>query len=354
MKKSVLVVLVLLYSLSGVYAEESIVTDKSEKVGIILKNIGDMTLKYSEEKKQTTYSKLILQIQEHRDNREELDDDLKETLSELQRILENKLLTKKEVLDRTEDFYKNSLQEKTYSCEISASSDIISTIKDKDITEDELIEKVDKSLFWKTAQYSNGIYIWGNPDAGYVWYIDVDWKGNIASQRNLTGYWVYEKPIAKLYNEYNIKTEIINNTNYSKTFWPEQHLNRLLQEFSKWNYVQLWGDICTTPEFDDWELELGDIVQSDVDNWKNAKNSCWSLWQDRKRVWYYEEEWELIKHQWLIWEHNFYLLGYEWSIEKPTSIIVWDTSTGKHIYPLKEWMRKWEEMDYRSIIVFND
>jgi hypothetical protein len=35
----------------------------------------------------------------------------------------------------------------------------------------------------------------------------------------------------------------------------------------------------------------------------------------------------------------------------PTHIRVWDTDTGYHLYPVVEWMRKWEAMDYRSIII---
>ncbi len=222
----------------------------------------------------------------------------------------------KDIFDRTKDFYKTSLQENTYSCEISATSDIISTLKNKNITEDELIKKIDKSWFNETAKYSNWIYIWGNPNNWYVGYINKDGKGNTASQRNLTGYGVYEKPIKLLYKGYGIKTKIINNSHYTKTFWPEQHLQELIKEFTKGNYIQLWWDICTTPEYDDWELKLWDITQEDVDNWKNAKNSCWSFGQDRKTVWYYEEDWKLIKHQGLIWEHNFYLLWYEGNIKK--------------------------------------
>lgn len=323
------------------------------QVELIWSRIEKLTSSKSEIEKEAIYSILITKLQEYINKSQ--DASLKAVLMEIVERLKN-AQTQEEVVaiyDRTEEFYKTTLQEKTYSCEISATSDILSTLKNKNFTEDELIEQIDKSKFGETAQYSNGIYIWWNPNAGYVGYIDTDAKGNIASQRNLTGYGVYEAPIAKLYNQYWLKTEIINNSHYTTSFWTEQHLKKLLQEFTKGNYVQLWGDICTTPEYDDWELALEDITQEDVNKGKNAKNECWSFGQDRKRVWYYKEGEKLIKHQGLIWEHNFYLLGYEWDIDNPVNIIVWDTSTGKHTYPVKEWMRKWEEMDFRSIIIYS-
>lgn len=323
------------------------------QVEFIWSRIEKLTSSQSEAEKEATYKLLITKLQEYINKSQ--DANLKAVLTEIVERLKNTHAQEEviAVYDRTEGFYKTTLQEKTYSCEISATSDILSAIKNKDVSEDELIEQIDKSMFAETAQYSNGIYIWWNPNNGFVWYIDTDAKGNIASQRNLTGYGVYEAPITKLYNDHWVKTEILNNSHYTTNFWPKQHLQKLLEEFTKWNYIQLWGDICTTPEYDDGELALADITQEDVDNGKNAKNECWSYGQDRKRVWYYEDWEKLIKHQGLIWEHNFYLLGYEWDIDSPVNIIVWDTSTGKHTYPVKEWMRKWEEMDFRSIIIYS-
>lgn len=258
----------------------------------------------------------------------------------------------KNIIDRTKDFKIKSLQTKIYSCEISATSDILSNIFNKKITEDELIEKIDKSKFWEKAKLENWIWIWWNPNEWFVWFIDKDDNWRLASQRNLTWYWVYEKPISKIYNWYNLNTKIISNLNYSKNYWLKQHLTEILWEFEKWNYIQLWFDICTKNIFDDWELKLTDITQNDVDNGKNAKNTCWSYWKDRKVVWYYENNWNLNKIQWLIWEHNWYILWFTWSKENPKTIILWDTSTWKHEYPISEFLRKWEEMDYRSIIIY--
>jgi hypothetical protein len=50
-------------------------------------------------------------------------------------------------------------------------------------------------------------------------------------------------------------------------------------------------------------------------------------------------------------EHAFILLGYIGSLEKPSHIIVFDTDTGRHIYPYSEWMRKWALMEYRSLLI---
>lgn len=330
----------------------------NKKVEKIWDKLEQATGKYTVEQKQNYYLSLLSKLKKYPiENKDEniqlliqglIDKLIIATNSE--EVIDEEL----SIFDRSEDFYKTTLQENTYSCEISATSDILSTLKKKDFTEDELIEKIDKSKFWETAKYTNWVYVWWNPEEGFVGYIDTDAKWKVASQRNLTGYWVYEEPIAKLYQSEWLKTEIINTSNYTTNFWPEQHLDKLLDEFTKGHYVQLWWDICTNPEYEDWELALADITQSDVDNGKNAKNECWSYGYDRKRIWYYEKDWKLIQHQGLIWEHNFYLLGYEWDIQKPVNIIVWDTSTGKHTYALNEWMRKWEEMNFRSIIIYSE
>ncbi len=50
-------------------------------------------------------------------------------------------------------------------------------------------------------------------------------------------------------------------------------------------------------------------------------------------------------------EHAFVLLGYIGSPSRPSHLIVWDTYTGRHIYPISEWMRKWSLIQYRSLII---
>ena len=52
-------------------------------------------------------------------------------------------------------------------------------------------------------------------------------------------------------------------------------------------------------------------------------------------------------------DHAFILIGYEGSRTHPTHIRVFDTNTGFHLYPISEWMRKWNAMDNRSLIVKN-
>jgi hypothetical protein len=79
-----------------------------------------------------------------------------------------------------------------------------------------------------------------------------------------------------------------------------------------------------------------------------ARNSCQVSSSKRLMKWITPAG---KKIAWLSWEHAFVLLGYVWSIKKPTHIIVWDTYTGRHIYPYSEWMRKWSLLQYRSLII---
>jgi hypothetical protein len=100
--------------------------------------------------------------------------------------------------------------------------------------------------------------------------------------------------------------------------------------------IQLWWDYCTTPEFEDTQ----------------NINSCSKFDKNRKLEWYYKEWWKLKLYTGLAGEHAFYLLGYKWWVHKPSHITVWDTKTGKHTYPIQEWMRKWDAMDNKSIIIY--
>ena len=115
--------------------------------------------------------------------------------------------------------------------------------------------------------------------------------------------------------------------------------------------VQLWWDWCTNPIFEDWIIDKTEIDAKKVALWYSWKNYCSTFKKERKLEWYYKD-WELYKkHIGLIWEHAFYLLWFEWKIDNPSKIIVWDTDTWYHKYDIKEWMRKWGRMDYRSIII---
>jgi len=230
--------------------------------------------------------------------------------------------------------YKN-IQEKSLSCELSATSDILSYFENKNISEDSIIDMVEKSYYNKPYKIVNNKKIWWNPNAWYVWYIDKIPSWEKATQKLMTWYWVLEQPINKIYNKYNYSTQIITQNDYNLTYNQANHLTEILKSINNWKMVQLWWDYCTIPEFEDT---------------KN-KNYCSDISENRKLIWYYEENWKLSEHKWLIWEHAFYLLWYKWWINKPTHIIVWDTKTWKHTFPTKEWIRKWNMMDNRSIIV---
>ncbi|QFR38913.1 hypothetical protein A9Q91_01625 [Candidatus Gracilibacteria bacterium 28_42_T64] len=246
-----------------------------------------------------------------------------------------------ENFDLKQDFLFKRLQKKPLSCESAAASDIITFLQGKIVDEDEVYNLLDKDKAGETAVWSGNKLIWGNPNKGFVGNVDYYGEEKIKpSQRLLTGYGVYEKPIEKVYKQYGLKTKIINNTDYNKYFTNNEHLSLLLKFLKKGKMVQLWGDWCTDPLYDEGPIG-GNLIT----------NSCPTLNNDRKIEWYYKEGSELKKHVGLRGEHSFYLLGYEGSIYKPEKIIVWDTDTGYHKYQTKEWMRKWDLMDNRSIIV---
>lgn len=236
--------------------------------------------------------------------------------------------------------YKH-LQKKALSCEISASADILSYLTWKKITEDILLKKLSKSQYKQLPQKDKNMKLWWNPEEWFVWYIDKLPNWNIARQRKMTGYWVLEKPIVKIFNSYGFKTQIINKYNYSKNFNQRDHLILILNEFKKGNMIQFWWDICTNPKYYSWK------EHKCFHNWKLSWN------QNRKISWnYIDEKGNIVKYIWLNWEHAFYLLWYKWDINNPTDIIVRDTYTGLHTYPTNEWMRKWSKMQYRSIIIY--
>jgi hypothetical protein len=195
---------------------------------------------------------------------------------------------------------------------------------------------VSKSQYNQLPTIENWKTIWWNPNAGYVWYIDETSPGVKARQSGMTWYWVLEKPIANIYNRFNYKNKIITSQNYNEVYNENTHLTELLKNLNAWNMVQLWGDYCTNSEYEDTD----------------KKNSCSRFWKNRKLEWYYKENWELKLYTGLAWEHAFYLLGYQWGVTNPTHIIVWDTQTGKHTYPIAEWMRKWNAMENKSIIIY--
>jgi len=249
------------------------------------------------------------------------------------------LVNNAEVHDFSYRYNKKSIQKRALSCEISVASDILARHTDKNVTEDYLITQIEKSSYWELPQTIDGKTVWWNPNEWFVGNIHRTENGEKASQWNMTGYWVLEKPIVALYESFWLKTKVITKKSHRPTFDANNHLTLLIENLEKWNSVQLWWDYCTTPEYEDTE----------------KKNTCKTLHDDRTLEWYYKDEGNnLIKHTGLAWEHAFFLLGYTGTKYNPQEIIVWDSQTGKHFYKKKEWMRKWEMMQYRSIIIYDD
>jgi len=246
-------------------------------------------------------------------------------------------------LDITDSLNIKTIQKRSLSCEISATADILSNMIWKKIDEDLLLSKLSKSYYNSFPINKKWKKYWWNPQEWFVGYIDKLPNWEIARQRHMTGYWVLEKPIEKIFNSYNFKTKIISLYDYTPEFSKKEHTTLILKELEKWNMVQLWWDICTNPKYFDWE-ENGCFYE-----WKPS-------WDDERKIsWYYKDKnWKEVKYTWLNWEHAFYLLWYKWNINNPTHIIVWDTYTWKHNYVTKEWMRKWERMQYRSIIIYKN
>jgi len=298
----------------------------------------------TEEKKILIKNKIRLiierkKLEEKERKKEEKIRKIKEKIKEISMLRKIELKSALEFpvnLDVSSNLKHKRIQERSLSCELSATSDIVAYFINRKVTESYIIKQVDKSFYNKALQIVDNKKIWWNPNLWYVWYIDKlpDWSD--AKQYNATWYWVLEKPIAKIYKKLGFKIKVLTNKDYKNNYNKKWHLSELLKSLSKWSMVQLWWDYCTTPKYED------------TDN----RNTCKKLTSSRKLEWYYEENWKLIKHTWLVWEHAFYLLWYSWWVENPTHIIVWDTKTGKHKFPIKEWYRKWDKMQNRSIIIY--
>jgi len=102
-----------------------------------------------------------------------------------------------------EDMFQLSLQKKSLSCESAAASDIIASMLWKSIDEDEIIATLPKDQYFNSLPEVHpwNITIWGNPNTSFVWYIDHTSETQ-AKQRLITGYGVYEWPIAQVYQKY--------------------------------------------------------------------------------------------------------------------------------------------------------
>lgn len=228
--------------------------------------------------------------------------------------------------------YEPYIQKYSLSCEIAAVRMVMQSFWKR---------RSEESIFWKIPHFPGPLIdgIWGDPDHEFVW--DIKW-----TQGWKTGFWIYEFPLLRyLKNEW---FEVERNNNLiNPGLKPSLELTNLLNAIKTGSRVILWGDWCTLPEYEDGILSRG---------WRRilpyfplgAKNQCDRDTESRKFSWQ-TPEWKRIDA--VSGEHTFILLGYIWEIENPSHIIVWDTYTGRHIFPREEWMRKWELLNYRNLII---
>ena len=229
--------------------------------------------------------------------------------------------------------YKLELQKYSLSCEISAVRTVLSRWN---------IDMSEEEIFWNIPHFSDVYsgWIWWDPDKEFVWYIT-------GGQMKKTGYGVY--PRALFTSIENIASwEIYDEGKLSSNMTSENvFLTYLLRKIETWSSVILWWDWCTEKQYEDGILEK---------NHKKimrffplaGKNSCTRNMEERNMKWT-TPAWKDI--YWVSGEHTFILLWYIGMIENPSHIIVWDTDTGRHIYPREEWLRKWEFLWYRSLVM---
>lgn len=224
------------------------------------------------------------------------------------------------------------IQDYKLSCEIAA-LEIIFRYLGFVIEEDIIIWK----LPIYNVPYNTGSGIWGDPDKEFV--------GSLTgSQRGMTGYGVYAEPLREIATIYGFVWEAYEGIRSGMT--EKYELTHKLQELKKWHGIILWWDWCTLEEYDDGLILLGE-------SWLRFfpiawKNTCNRDEKDRIMKWKTEDGKNIF---WISGEHAFVLLGYVGTLENPSHIIVWDTDTGRHIYPTEEWIRKWRLLNYRSLII---
>lgn len=236
--------------------------------------------------------------------------------------------------DRT-SIYRLRTQQYSLSCEISALQIILQRLGIQ-VTEDDIFLSIPQHPFI----YNTG-WIWWDPDKEFVGHYQ--WK-----QSRRTGYGIYAPPLAQYAQMFSLHTEMIDASDYIDNYDTEDHLEHLLKNLENANtHTLLWWDYCTNPVFEDgifprWWTLMIELF------WLPGRNSCNSFLYNRNISWLTREG---KRVQWLSWEHAFVLLGYIGTSENPTHIVVWDTYTGRHVYPYSEWMRKWSAMQYRSLVI---
>lgn len=231
--------------------------------------------------------------------------------------------------------YHLRIQQYRVSCEIAALQIILNKLGIQ-ASENDIISSLPQYPYI----YASG-GIWWDPDNEFVGFYT-------GSQSRQTGYGIYEKPLAQYTKIFKLKTEIINQYTYTGTMNPGIHMSTLLGHLNEKNtHVLLWWDWCTDPEYEDgvfqkwwqWIAEFFPLP---------GRNSCKNIAMNRSLKWK-TPGWKEIT--WLSGEHAFVLLGYVGPLQNPSHIIVWDTYTGRHIYPYSEWMRKWSLMWFRSLSI---
>lgn len=242
--------------------------------------------------------------------------------------------------DRTTG-YTLTLQKYRLSCEIAAMKSVFWALG-YPRTEDEIIHTLPHHN--KPMDKSTGI--WWDPDTEFVWLYG-------GSQSEKTGYGIYEWALAKYFHdelgksEPKLETEAWNARTRPTDYTDKKHLTHLLSALDTWKHVILWADWCTAPEYEDGLIKKDKNILRDIFP-ISAKNTC------KNYKWYRYFDWKTKtgkKVVALAGDHVFVLLGYIGKADSPTHIIVWDTDTGRHIYPTGEWMRKWSMMQYRSLTV---
>lgn len=180
-------------------------------------------------------------------------------------------------------------QEHSLSCEI-ASLKMVLEYHGDDISESELISK----LAVDTSGPRQG-NIWGNPEKGFV--------GSIDGEMPLTGYGVYEKPIADVASQYRDAKPLNNAT-----------LQEILDEVSRGRPVIVWAHISggrdvswTTPEGEDIKAIYG--------------------------------------------EHARVLVGFTGSIDDPGTLFFMDPLYGRVSMSKESFIKNWQKLDNRAVFV---
>jgi uncharacterized protein YvpB len=229
--------------------------------------------------------------------------------------------------------YHLHIQQYSLSCEIAALAIILERLGIS-VTEQDILSHIPQ---FPSIYASWGI--WWDPDIEFVGYYT-------GGQTKQTGYGVYEFPLAQYAQRYQLHTEIANV--HSGGLSPEEHMKTLLASLDNQNiHVLLWWDYCTDPMSEDGILNTGGRVIARFFPIP-ARNHCLRSSRDRQMNWKTPAGNDIL---WLSGEHAFVLLGYVGAKNKPTHIIVWDTYTGRHVYPYDEWMQKWSLLGYRSLII---